>query len=132
MPRAVDDEDQHGEGALTAPLNLTMSVEAPHASNPVPRLPITRSRSAPGGMEIAAIAPPPLPAPTEGTDSVSVSDGCWERARRRNFVLLRGLLALCAHFGIGLVGYLPFKDDFDQQHNATLAAVDAFYFSAGG
>ena len=46
-------------------------------------------------------------------------------------MLLRGLLVLTLHFTIGMTGYLPFKDDFVQQHNATEDVVDALYFSAG-
>ena len=37
-------------------------------------------------------------------ESDSDGDGCWARAKRRNFVLLRGFAVLTIHFGIGMLG----------------------------
>ena len=32
------------------------------------------------------------------------TDGCWERARKRNFVVLRGTAVLIVHFCVGIIG----------------------------
>lgn len=161
MPRA----NPAGSGTaedLSAPLNHTLNLEpAPAApSLTAPSLAATRSqaaataalrapaslvaartRSAPGGLEVAGAPPPIVQLSSRVSMSESVvtgnglddddDDGCWARARKRNFVLLRGFLVLVLHFLIGVTGYLPFKDDFVQQHNATEGVVDALYFSAG-
>jgi hypothetical protein len=129
MPRTVSMPRTAADSALNEPLNHSIETSAATTSKPQP----TRSRSAPGGLAASfaprggAVADGASPASSE----LDGGDGCWARARKRNFVLLRGIMALVCHFGIGMAGYLPFQDDFVMQHNATEDVVDAIYFSAG-
>ncbi len=127
-------------GRATPSLTATRSQAARAAARATPSLAVTRSRSAPGGLEVAD--PPPSIVQMSSRVSMSESvvsgdghdeddEGCWAAARKRNFVLLRGIVVLVLHFSVGMIGYLPFKDDFVQQHNATEGVVDALYFSAG-
>ena len=108
-----------GDKQLLEPLhNASVEVSSTAAPTTVPPLSTQRSRGPSSSSSSTTTTPRP---PVEG---------CWARARRRNFVLLKGVSALLIHFCIGLAGYIPFADNFSQLTNSSSTLVDAVYFSS--
>ena len=108
-----------GDKQLLEPLhNASVEVSSTAAPTTVPPLSTQRSRG------------PSSSSSTTTTTTRPPVEGCWARARRRNFVLLKGVSALLVHFCIGLAGYIPFADNFSQLTNSSSTLVDAVYFSS--